>query len=278
MLMQNVKMRQNLHTHCIYCDGRDTPRDMIERAISLGFTSLGFSSHANTVINDTCELGANREIYVNEIIRLRSEYEGKIEILLGTELDYYSAAVQDNTQYEYKIASVHYGKVGDEYVSYDLGIKHSEDAIRRHFGGDVLAYARLYYETMADMPNKISGDFVGHFDLVTKFEEKAPHLYATGSPEYKKMALDALFAVREKFEFFEVNTGTIGRGYKSTPYPAPFILDAMRDARCKLIITSDCHNKDYLDCGFDTSVELIKAHGFTEIYELCGGRFIGRKI
>ena len=276
--MADIKMRQNLHTHCVFCDGKDTPRDMVERALELGFSSLGFSSHANTVINDTCELGDDRDKYIKEITRLKKEYEGRIEILLGTELDYFSAGVKDGTVYDYKIASVHYGKVGDEYVSYDLGIKHSEDAIRRHFDGDVLAYARLYYETMADMPNKISGDFVGHFDLLTKYEEKAPHLYKLDSEEYKKMALDALLTVRERFDFFEVNTGTIGRGYKSTPYPAPFILDAMRDTKCKLIITTDCHNKQYLDCGFDTSVELIKAHGFTEIYELCGGEFIGRKI
>ena len=253
-------------------------RNMVEQAISLGFTSLGFSSHANTVISDTCELGENVEEYVSQIRSLKAEYEGRIDIILGTELDYYSAAVQDNTQYEYKIASVHYGKVGDEYISYDFGVGHSEDAIRRHFNGDVLSYARLYYETMADMPNKLSGDFVGHFDLVTKFEEKAPHLYALNSPEYKKMALDALFAVREKFELFEVNTGTIGRGYKSTPYPAPFILDAMRDAACKLIITTDCHNKSYLDCGFSAALDLIRAHGFTEMYELRGGEFVGRKI
>lgn len=276
--MSDIKMRQNLHTHCVYCDGRDTPREMIERALSLGFTSLGFSSHANTVIADTCELGARRDEYASEILRLKAEYEGKIDILLGTELDYFSAEIADSTRYDYRIASVHYGRVGDEYVCYDLGINHSEDAIRRHFNGDVLKYARLYYDTMADMPNKLSGDFVGHFDLITKFEKKAPHLYATDSPEYKKMALDALYAVREKFELFEVNTGPIGRGYKSTPYPAPFILDAMRDAGCKLILTTDCHNKNFLDCGFDTSLELIKAHGFTEIYELRGGEFVGRKI
>ena len=276
--MRDIKMRQNLHTHCIYCDGKDTPREMIEEAISLGLSSIGFSSHANTVIADTCELGKNREIYVNEITRLKAEYEGKIEILLGTELDYFSAGVADGTEYDYKIASVHYGKINGEYVSYDLGIKHSEDAIMRHFGGDVLGYARLYFETMADMPNKISGDFVGHFDLLTKFEEKAPHLYRLDSPEYKKMALDALYAVRKRFELFEVNSGTLGRGYKSSPYPAPFILDAMRDAKCKLILTTDCHNKSYLNCGFDTSLDYIKAHGFDEIYELSGGKFVGRKI
>ena len=64
----------------------------------------------------------------------------------------------------------------------------------------------------------------------------------------------------------------------ATPYPAPFILDEMKAQKCKLVITTDCHYKDYLDCGFDTAIELVRAHGFTEIYELCDDGFKGRKI
>ena len=37
---------QNLHTHCTHCDGKDTPEEMIETALSLGFTGLGFSAHS----------------------------------------------------------------------------------------------------------------------------------------------------------------------------------------------------------------------------------------
>ena len=39
-------MLQNLHTHSTFCDGKNTPREMIEAAIALGFNSLGFSGHA----------------------------------------------------------------------------------------------------------------------------------------------------------------------------------------------------------------------------------------
>ena len=165
-----------------------------------------------------------------------------------------------------------------EKICYDYSIEHSRDAIDRLFDGDGLKYAAAYYENMANLPRQLKGDFVGHFDLLTKYEVKAPDLFDTGSPEYRKIALEALVAVREGFEFFEVNTGPIGRGYKPTPYPAPFILDEMRAQGCKLIITTDCHNKDHLDCGFSEAVELVRAHGFTEIYELTDAGFAGRKI
>ena len=272
-----IKMTQNLHTHCIYCDGKNTPREMAERAIALGFDTLGFSSHANTIFNDTCELRGNVAEYRREIQRLKGEYDGRLRILLGIELDTYSEGLVPD-EYDYKIASVHYGIKGGEKVCYDFSAKHSEELIERLFDGSGMDYAKLYFETMAEMPRHIDGDFVGHFDLLTKYEQQAPHLFDTGAPEYRRMALDALSAVREKFEFFEVNTGTIGRGYKMTPYPAPFILDGMRDMKCKLIITSDCHNAEHLDCGFDIALDLIRAHGFNEIYNLTPQGFRGVKI
>ena len=276
--MNKIKMLQNLHTHSTYCDGRNTPREMAERALELGFTSLGFSSHANTRFSDSCEMRERVDAYIREINRIKSEYADRLKIYLGTELDYYSEGLMPEGVFDYAVASVHYAIKDGEKVCYDYAVEHSKDVIARLFGGDGLAYARAYYENMADMPNHIKGDFVGHFDLLTKYELKAPELFDTGSPKYRKIALEALLAVREKMEFFEVNTGPVGRGYKPTPYPAPFILEEMKAQGCKLIITTDCHNKDFLDCGFNDAVELVRAHGFTEIYELSEDGFKGRRI
>lgn len=276
--MKAIKMIQNLHTHTTFCDGRNTPEEMICAAIECGFTSLGFSSHANTCFADSCEMGDGVEAYKREITRLKNEYDQKIKIYLGTELDTYSEGYMDMSGYDYKIASVHYAVINGEKVCYDFSVAHAEDIIARHFGGDGMGYAALYFETMATMPTHISGDFVGHFDLLTKYEEKAPRLFDTGSAKYRKMALDALDAVRERFDVFELNVGSVARGYKSTPYPAPFILDRMRELDCKMVITTDCHNKSFLNYGFDSSVELLRSHGFSEIYNFDGKEFVGAKI
>ena len=37
---------QNLHTHSTYCDGKDTPEEIINAALDMGFDSVGFSSHS----------------------------------------------------------------------------------------------------------------------------------------------------------------------------------------------------------------------------------------
>ena len=271
-------MIQNLHTHTTFCDGRDTPEEMVRAAIECGFTSIGFSSHANTRFADSCEMGDRVFEYRREVTRLKGEYEGKIKIYLGTELDTYSDGYMDMSGYDYKIASTHYAVCQGEKICYDFSVAHAEDVIKRLLSGSGLEYARLYFETMAEMPKHISGDFVGHFDLLTKYEKNAPHLFDTGSREYRKMALEALDAVRESFEVFEVNVGSVARGYKDTPYPAPFILDRMRELDCKMIITTDCHNKKFLDFGFDDAVELLRSRGFSEIYNFDGKKFVGTKI
>lgn len=273
-----VKMIQNLHTHGIYCDGRDTPREMAEGAVSLGFTSLGFSSHANTCFSDTCELLDKTEVYINEIKALKEEYRGRLKIYLGTELDRYSEGYVDESLYDYTIASTHYGIKNGEKISYDISLEHSREVFVRLFNSDTIEYARLYYHTLADMPNHIGGDFVGHFDLLTKFDKVAPELFDTGAAEYRKMALEALHAVREKYDLFEINTGALGRGWRPEPYPAPFILDEMRALDCKMIVTTDCHNRDFLDSGFEGALELLRAHGFSEIYNLTDSGFEGTKI
>ena len=36
----------NFHTHSTWCDGKDSPRKMIQAAIAKGFKEIGFSSHA----------------------------------------------------------------------------------------------------------------------------------------------------------------------------------------------------------------------------------------
>ena len=50
---------------------------------------------------------------------------------------------------------------------------------------------------------------------------------------------------------FEVNTGAISRGYRTTPYPAKEIRDYIREHGGKLIMSSDAHAKENIAFRFD---------------------------
>ncbi len=271
-------MLQNLHTHCTFCDGNNTPEEMVEAAISKGFDSLGFSSHALTEVKDDCEM---RDIdgYIESIRGLKKRFSERIKLFLGIELDYYSKAPERLGDFDYSISSAHYLILKNgEVVSYDHSPERTRKHIREDFSGNGLAFARSYFDTVARLEPKTAISFVGHFDLVTKFSQKHPDFFDTDSPVYRSYALDALHTLSKKFDFFEINTGAIARGHKTMPYPAPFIIDEMRNIGVKILLTSDCHRKEFLDCKFREARKYVRSHGFSELYFLTDDGFIGEKI
>ena len=270
-------MLQNLHTHTHFCDGKDSADEKASTALDMGFNSIGFSSHAPTVHKNDWEM---KDVagYIAEVKSAKENFKGRLSVLLGIELDYYSASVMDYSVFDYRIGSVHMAFKSGVQIDFDHSATGTERYIKELFSGDSIAYAKSYYDMVATMPNVIEYDIVGHFDVLTKFSETYPSLIDIESKAYKNLALEALHAVREKQDVFEVNTGAISRGHRTTPYPAPFILDEMKKLDCKLVLTSDCHDKKYLTCNFDEAKEYIKAHGFSELYYLEEGGFAGKKI
>ncbi len=103
-------IRSNFHTHSSYCDGHDAPEEMVQAAIDLGFTHLGFSGHAHNAIEDCSMSAQGQEEYRQVIRQLQKKYEDKIELLCGLEKDYY--ADPDRSGFDYVIGSVHFCKAG----------------------------------------------------------------------------------------------------------------------------------------------------------------------
>ena len=273
-------MKQNLHTHTRHCDGKHTPSEMIEFALAQGFDSLGFSSHSPTVLRDLkCEL-RDEPAYREEIALLKKQKEGEIEILLGIEADYYTENCIDASIYDYAIAGVHYYRhPSGELMAYDFSTEKTRLYINELYGGDAIKYAKDYYELLSHLGERCPyASFFAHVDLLTKFSERDTTLIDEQNAEYRKAALSAVESLIKTSEFFEVNTGAISRGYRTTPYPAPFLLRGMRDMGCKFLLSSDCHNGNFLDCHFNESKQLLLANGIDTLYFLKGGQFVGEKI
>ena len=71
--------KQNLHTHTRYCDGANSPEEMLEAAIAQGFDSIGFSGHAYVPFSSVyCMSKEGTAAYIDHITRLKKEYEGTV--------------------------------------------------------------------------------------------------------------------------------------------------------------------------------------------------------
>ena len=262
---------QNLHTHTSFCDGLDTPEEMVLCAIEKGFSSIGFSGHSFTPYSKSfMKIGDHTEEYKKDVLRLKEKYKNQIDIYLGLEVDMFSKP--DLSGYDYLIGSVHYLKNGDEYIDFDKGIKEVEVIIDTCFGGDGMKYAKEYYRTLAQLPCYGKFDIIGHFDLITKHCENRC-FFDIESKEYLNFAFEAAEALRGNIPFFEVNTGAIARGYRNTPYPSVELIKEMKRLGFGAIITSDCHDKKRIDCKFCEATELLSTCGYKEKYILTKNGF-----
>ena len=265
--------KQCLHTHSVFCDGKDTLEEMVLTAIEKGFDSIGFSGHSYMDIYADYSMNDEKAAaYKSEIKRLQQVYGDTIKIFCGLEKDNYTKVSTEG--YDYLIGSVHCMQCGDTLVFIDWTIDRALDAIRNVFGGDGIAYAKAYYEAVAELPKFGSFDILGHMDLVTKFIEREPDMFDTTDPEYRAAAVRAAEALVGKVKFFEINTGAISRGYRSTPYPDAFILKEMKRLGFGAVISSDCHDRNFLDCGYEEAKKLLREAGFTEHYVLKEDGFV----
>ena len=255
-------LRANYHTHTTFCDGDNTALEMVERALELGFSHLGFSGHMDE------EIHMDWPAYVTEVARLRDVYAGRLDILCGVELDtLYDPASCPGA--EYIIGSTHYVDVDvDCDAPFSRAIDSSRE-ISQHlcdecFGGDWYRMCRAYYELEATVYDRLGCTFVGHFDLITRFNDQM-HAFDEDDPRYLHPALDAMEYLVGKGVAFEINCGAHNRGRKAELYPRQSLLRALHELGGEIFINSDAHQTSCINGSFDVAVERAMACGFTHV-------------
>lgn len=250
----------NYHTHTSFCDGNDRTEELVIKAIQLGCPEIGFSGHSFTWFDQSyCMSPKDIENYEREIMSLKEKYRGRIKILLGIEQDFYSD--EPAKDFDYVIGSVHYVLKDGEYLPVDENRQLLSDAAKNYYGGDFYAFAEDYFETVGRIYEKTGCNIIGHFDLFGKFNG-CDELFDTKHPRYRRAVSGALERLKYVPAFFEVNMGGMIKGYKKEPYPQRFILEEINAFGGKVILSSDCHDKETLLYGFDEAYRYLLNCGF----------------
>lgn len=253
-------IRANFHIHSTYCDGKNTPEEIVKTAIAQGITALGFSGHAYNRYEPYSMKPDAFPQYRSEILQLKDQYRKIIQIYLGIEED--ATCEPEDYPVDYKIGSIHGLFAGGDYISVDESEAIMVHNVESYFHGDYYAYTEAYYQTLATTVLRHDPTFIGHFDLVTKFNEGYRY-FDEMNPRYYDAAMDALDELSKAGKPFEINTGAISRGYRTSPYPAPFLLRRIREKGGRIILSGDSHSADSLLCGYHEATDLAKACGFT---------------
>lgn len=261
-------MLTNYHMHTTFCDGDNTAEEMVLSAIDKGFSAIGFSGHGYTDY-DLRYCVKDEQGYRETVLSLKEKYRDKIQIYLGIEEDSY--CYTDRDKYDYIIGSCHYFCVNGKYYPMDSSHTHFKKCPEL-FDGNPLKMAEAYYSNFCDYILKRKPDIVGHFDLITKYDEMEESIFLN-NPEYHKIAEKYLKEAIKSDCIFEINTGAIGRGYRQSPYPDVNLLHILKKNDCRIILSSDSHSTDTIDCYFSETVEILKDIGFTHTYVLYDGEF-----
>lgn len=266
-------MLGNFHTHTTFCDGKNTPEEIILAAIDKGFTAIGFSGHGYTEF-DLRYCMKDTAGYVREVRRLQEKYKNKIQVYLGVEEDAFQPT--DRNRFDYIIGSSHYFHVNNAYLPIDSNYDYFTKCLEA-FQYDIPLLAETYYSNFVHYIQTRKPDIIGHFDLITKFDELDTSLFLQNDA-YNKIAEQYITAACESPCIFEFNTGAIARGLRTSGYPGENLLRILQKHDGRIMLASDSHSADTLDYGFDEAKMFLKHIGFTHLYTRLDNKFTRYKI
>lgn len=259
----------NPHTHSNFVDGKNTPEEMVETALSMGFRALGFSEHARQRLDIGCGLTRESELeYIESVLALKEKYAGRIRIWLGTELDRLGECRRE--KYDYILAANHYLVAEDGACGGVDNGKTFSPFVEGALGGNYIAAYEKYYEEYASYIEEIKPDIIAHFDLVCKYN-RTNHYFDEASEHYLSVAKRALDRMIKVCKVLEVNTGGIARSNQPCPYPILPLLTHWHDLGGEVIPSSDCHRAHQLNCWFENTAEYLKQAGFDHMLQLGTG-------
>ncbi len=267
-------MKINYHTHSSYCDGKATPREMVEFAMAHGFIALGFTGHCPLPFENTFSI-INYEGYCNEIRALKEEYADRIKILLGLEMDYVPGMLEDFTPLikrgglEYTIGSVHLIPAnnapqdaddlwfidGPKWERYDEGLF-------RLFGGDIKRGVRAYFHQQNDMLVRNKPTIVGHPDKIVMHNRD--RYFHEDEPWYRDLALETIHLIHELGLICEINTRGIYKGRHADYYPGKWLIQEMKALRIPVIVSTDAHAPEDL-LRTEGAYEYLAAIHYSEV-------------
>ncbi|MCR4630866.1 MAG: histidinol-phosphatase [Treponema sp.] len=281
-------MKINMHTHTVWCDGKNSAEEMVLAAIQKGFNVLGFSGHCIHPLNpdfykpvdDVWHIPtANIKAYTEEIRRLKEKYSDQIRILLGFEADYFESpefgsAIPDKNAYadfspDYLIGAVHFVNTEKGFYTVD----HKAEVIQENLiklysnaNGEIDGRKAVcdYFAAEREMLKKGNFDILAHPDLLRKRNGQLK-FFSEEESWYKEELKATAKEISKAGVITEINTGAIARGAMDDTYPSLYFLELLHENGVPVCINSDAHTTDGLDCAFERAAEQARRVGYKEL-------------
>ncbi len=266
----------NYHSHCLYCDGRADMEAFVRFALSGGFSSYGFSSHAPLPFPTSWTMEWDRmDDYLSEFHRLKAKYADRIELYVGLEIDYLDETSHPgiarfrDLPLDYRIGSVHMLPTADgEVVDIDVPADTFCRLVDVRFGGDLDRVVHLYYDRLLRMVELGGFDIVGHADKM--------HYNASC---YRRGLLDEEWyddLVRSYFQEiarhgYQVEVNTKSYLDKHVLFPNVRYFSYLNRLGIRVQVNSDAHYPERINDGRREALQALHRAGYRSVMELHDG-------
>jgi histidinol-phosphatase (PHP family) len=264
----------SIHTHTLFCDGKDDVETMCRAAYEKKLCTIGFSAHAPITEKTGFESDWNMKEdrvneYVSEVLAAKKRWNGKIAVFLGLEVDYIKglrSAIDSDIKAinpDYLIGSVHFivPANGAQPFTVDGPPEEFFKGLEEGFDGDAQALMNSYYDALAEMIAIGGFEILGHADLIKKncYDKN----YWSQESEACRQREIAHTAAQTGITV-EVNTGGINRGKINDVYPSKSFLSFFREYNIPVTITADAHCAGDIDGNYDKAVQALICAGIME--------------
>lgn len=248
------------HVHTARCGhAGGATRDYVLHAVERGLTEVAITDHVPLwfLPGEDPEPGlamtqAELPGYVEEVLALREELRGRIDVLLGIEADWSEGhgeglrALLAPYPWDVVLGSVHF-VAGGWIDAPGAGARHEREGSANLWNE--------YYRLLANAASSGLFDVMTHFDLPKKFGHRRP-------PECEAAEEAAVEAVRAANVAVEVSSAGL-RKPVGEEYPGPALLARLVAARVPIVFSSDSHAPAEVAWGRDRVVASAKAAGAT---------------
>lgn len=257
--------RYNFHSHSEFCDGRAPISSISEAAYKNGFKIWGVSPHSPICIDSQCNMSqADVPHYIAAMDRLKSEYEERMTLLTGMEIDFMSRDFGPHIDYflemplDYRIGSVHFVPNQDG-VHLDCDGSHERFARYLHDGyrDDLRYVVEKYFEQVLTMLELGGFEMLGHFDkIIGNAFISDPAIEEQGW--YAALVDDVIRLSKETGVIVEINTKAIETRRRF--FPAERWWPRLMEAGIPIAVNSDCHHPDLTDLGRKEALDRMAAY------------------
>ena len=202
------------------------------------------------------------EAYIAEAARLKKEYEGRMRILTGMEVDYLSHQFGPHIGYfrslplDYRIGSVHFVRTQDgRPVDVDGPADRFIKFLDSEYEGDLRYVTETYFKEELEMLEMGGFDIIGHLD---KIGDNGCHAQSDleDQPWYAVLVEKVIAKAVEKGVIIEINTKKFETGGRF--FPAERHWPLLKKYGAKLILSTDAHYPDKVSFGYFAALDRLR--------------------